>query len=1285
MLKISNRPSDHYDSKNSNTVEEELFNRGPRQEESIREGIIDIRDPQQCPNKPEINWLSTLLPAVVTITISVLMSTFMGSSRMMMYTIPMTLAGIVVSVATYMSQVKKYKKTVQENFETDLKYYEDTEQEIIQLRNEQLRIMNESDPETKKCVEIVQNRDEKLWARRPDDTDFGSFRIGSGPVSFKTELSYDKHPIELNRGELWVKPKKLHDEYSLIDNAPVTYDLYNNQICGVVGNHDSVKELISNIILQLATQHSYIELKIILVADAADDEYFKWVKSLPHLNGGVSFYASTPESTNTLLELLCDQLQQRETERSAKKTYGQEEQFLPFLVFIFQQPEYLSKDDIITKYLFYRKNLGVGVIMTARKSAELPSECVDIVELSGHEGDVYNKKDSSKKRHFTIDYVSRKAHGQFCNAIRNLRTNDVNFEQAIPLSYSFFEMLGVKNGDELTDTFLEKRWEKANILKSLAAPIGVKQKGKKQDLDVFQNIHGPHGLIAGVVRSGKSELILSYILSIASSYHPHDVSFFVIDFKSEMPAKMLLIPHMRGLVKDITGSEDGGKRELIRNLKSISAEITYRKQLFNKAGTKNIDEYNRAFPLKDAEHPPIPHLIIIVDEFAQAKQQFPEFIPDLVSACRVGGSFGIHLILATQTPSGQVDQQIDTNSNFRISLRLLDASTSNEVIKHPDAAFIKNVGRAYLYVGGVNTLDQFQSAYCGAPDPITPSLTQMDSVIEWVERYCKKNKIKTLPPLCLPRLQSQICYTKYMDSIEKDLLKVRIGIYDAIDRHEQPDLYLGLSKCNTEIIGASLYGKTNLIQVIIRGLCDRYSPDDVNIYLVGLTTPFYQYYTGLPHIGGIISSYDDEMVSNTFKFLNEEISRRRILLSRKGVSSLLEYRKAGFNDIPYIVLLIDNYSALCSQYFSDEDLLLPILSDGAQLGISIVFTNTQTKGISIQYDSFISKRIALFCNASSSATIEYSNLFGYTKESIDNLPGRCMVKEGDNLYEGQIFLAFEGEREIDRSSRIKDYVKQMMDRYPNNKAKAIPCVPEDLTLCKLYDMPGSVSRRDGFAIGIDYNTITQVALPIKSQFMLALVEKADNHKTNYIKVLLDDISQNMGARTSKVYIIDSDDKLAQYKDLPYVEKYSGDASDIFSVLDIVQSELKVRVSDNDQENQLSAESDIPLLVVIINNSKALNLLAGSAAAMRQYEEISDDYRGRGVMFVFSDIKKTTGGNAMLRKIKEERKALIFDSFKDNIPFFDDYHRNRTSLGATDAFYLNDDKLIRIKLARSGEE
>ena len=155
-----------------------------------------------------------------------------------------------------------------------------------------------------------------------------------------------------------------------------------------------------------------------------------------------------------------------------------------------------------------------------------------------------------------------------------------------------------------------------------------------------------------------------------------------------------------------------------RTLVSIQSELTRRQTKFNEArdylGESTIDIYKyQKFFREGKLNEPMPHLFIVCDEFAELKQQQPDFMDNLISAARIGRSLGVHLILATQKPSGVVNDQIWSNTKFRVCLKVASPGDSSEIIKCPDAASIKQAGRFYLQVGQNEIFVLGQSGYCG--------------------------------------------------------------------------------------------------------------------------------------------------------------------------------------------------------------------------------------------------------------------------------------------------------------------------------------------------------------------------------------------------------------------------------------------------------------------------------------------------------------------------------------------------------------------------------------------
>ena len=199
------------------------------------------------------------------------------------------------------------------------------------------------------------------------------------------------------------------------------------------------------------------------------------------------------------------------------------------------------------------------------------------------------------------------------------------------------------------------------------------------------------------------------------NYSPEDAAFVLIDYKGGGMANVFEgLPHIAGMITNLSDAESGELDSGLtrRACSSLKSEVRRRQAVFKEYGVNHIDAYSRLYR-EGRTNIPMPHLIIISDEFAELKKEQPDFIKELVSISRVGRSLGVHLILATQKPSGVVDDEIQGNSRFRICLRVQDKQDSTGMIMRPDAAFITEAGRAFLQIGNDEIFEEFQSGYSG--------------------------------------------------------------------------------------------------------------------------------------------------------------------------------------------------------------------------------------------------------------------------------------------------------------------------------------------------------------------------------------------------------------------------------------------------------------------------------------------------------------------------------------------------------------------------------------------
>lgn len=1254
-----------------------LYKRSPRLKASCPTKIIEIAPPPPAERKPEMNWLSTLLPAFSTVGIAFIMVTFTSNMMMLIYSLPMTAMGLILSFVNYSKQKKKYVTQGDLRLEKYSEHLDSVVEEIEQHQFEQLRALEASDPDIQMCLTIASNLDRRLWQRRATDDDFLSVRLGHGQIASAADIRFTKRGLSLEEDELAARPQQIFDKYHMVDGAPITCNILRGQVCGIVGSRSDAITLLNNILLQLITHHCYTDLKLALIYDKEDAKKIEWTKSLPHTlddEGAACFAATTKPEATELFKLFLEPIKSRKYLREAEDTFGAPSTLLPYYLFVLLQPAYLDKSNPINEYLLRSRDLSAGMIMVVDSVAQLPSECNLIIEIDQGKGLVYSKENASAKKQFSIDKTKAGDYEAFSQALKSVRCEVETVSTALPKSLSFYEMLGI---DNIKHWDLSTRWSQSNIIDTMAAPLGVMESGDILELDLHEKAHGPHGLVAGTTGSGKSEVLLSFLLSLAMHYPPCEVGFVIIDFKGGGMANQLEnLPHMLGAITNIEG------REIVRSLAFIKAELLTRQRLFSECGVSNISDYIRKYREGGIERP-MPHLLIIVDEFAELKAQQPEFMDELISAARIGRSLGIHLILATQKPAGQVNEQIWSNSKFRLCLKVASAEDSREVIKSTQAFNIKEPGRAYLQVGNNEVFELFQSGYSGVL--VDKDYTQLSAAIDHIAQHCKENGIERLPSICLPALPTTIgAPSTYTPTEFGEFL---LGVMDDPEQQRQEAIGLNIFRNNTLVIGTAQMGKTSLIQSMIKQTSTSYSPKEVNLYIIDLGAMILRVFENLNHVGGVVTALDTEKIKNLFKLLWEEIDHRKKLFSKEGFSSFASYRESTDDpQLAQIVVFLDNLSVFRDVFDeSMEDMLLRLLREGLTYGISFVITNPQTNGISYKYLSSIATRVAFTCND----TGEYSFLFERCRMEPKNVPGRVLISADKKIYEVQAFLAFEGENEAERNRSIREFISQMNAENSGLSAKPIPSVPDHLDGSYLAENYPNIQANSELAFAIDYATVDYVSLNSSDQFILALTGRNTQAKDAFVQALLQDMEMNYYKRPVSLYILDGfERKLKNYKDAPFVLKYSNSADYLAEIMDDLLDELKDRMNQL-ESGDISSLEEKPWIIVVVNNKRALEALGENRDAQDLFNEISKKYSTMKILFLLSDVEDAginSSAPTILRKIRDDKKILYFGSLKD-IKLVDVYSSSARTLGdlsaEDDAFLLKREDISRVKVMQGG--
>jgi len=1258
-----------------------LFKRSPRLKLEIPTGEIEIQAPPTIGFKPEIDKLGMFMPLIVTVGIAVLISVIMKNPYMMLYSLPMQLVSGFMSFRSYKKQTSKYQDQENLRLKKYNEHLENAVEVIEEKREEQISAMVLADPDTKTCFKIAENIERRLWERRPSDVDFACIRVGTGDVEFSLNIKVPKSSFAIEEDELKQRPQEIYDKFNMVKDVPITCSLPEYQICGIIGNHNKTLQLVKNMIVQATTHHSHEEVRLVVICDEKDSEELSWVRQLPHIlddDGKFSSFTTTKEEAVSLFRNYEKILKSRKMELESDNSYGSKVLAIPYYIFVITAPGFLAKNNPITDYLFRNKELrlGVGVLFVVDDIVQLPPECELIIEYN-KEWNLYNKNNVSHKQQFIIDKTDGASFAKYGNALNKIRCESTDTKNAIPKNYSFYEMLGIDSAAELD---IESNWERADVINTVSAPLGIYGQRELLYLDLHERSHGPHGLVAGKTGSGKSEVMLSYLVAMATRYSPYEVEFLIIDFKGGgMSDRLVKLPHLNATITNIDGSSDGDIDEKVikRSLASIKAESLNRQRLLAEAGAIDISDYLEKYKQNKVSHP-LPHLIIVVDEFAELKQNYPEFMKELISTSRIGRSLGMHLILATQTPAGVVDEQIWSNSNFKLSLMVNDESGSNAVLKSPLAARITDPGRGYLKVGNGEVFELFQSGYSGAKVSGRggEDVTQLEAVINEISSYCNSRGIERLPSICPPPLSHKIMFDDELMK-EKTDSDIPLGMYDDIDNQYQGVFNLDVFNQNTFIIGSARSGKSNVLQVIIKSLMSNQTPKDVNIYILDFSTGFMKIFESSNHVGGVVTKAEDEKLKNLIKLINRQIEIRKRKFLEIGVSSFSSYKESGRNDLPQMVLIIDNFISLKELYFNDNDELINICQNGLSYGISVIATNAGTNSLNYKYLPNFAQKIALYCNDS----MEYNALFEHCDMRIQSTVGRCIVEHNTQFYECQSFLAYAGDKEFERSENIRKHIAEENSKH-NSVAIKIPEIPEVVTVSFIKDNYPAPEEKSQIALGVDYSSVEPLLLDVRALGTLAIVGRAKMGKKNFLSYFVSCL-ENLNDISSDVYVIDNLNRnLAFMKNCSIVKQYEFMPEPSANIITGIEAELK-----NRYETVATGDVDVfsyNTIVLIINGNDTIETISADSGLLNLYKNITGKYKNMGVCVILSDIENvniTFSSPEIIRKAKEDRNMLFFEDMSNmkllDMPF-DVVRKYKKPLNVGECYRIKGNDCYKVK-------
>ncbi|MFC8308685.1 FtsK/SpoIIIE domain-containing protein [Streptomyces olivaceus] len=983
------------------------YNRPPRLRPPQRQTSFRLPSPPREYEARPLPWLMALTPLVGAVIAVAVFGRW--------YYLIMAGLSPILLFANYFNDKKhgrkSHAKQVKEYEEQKERIEKDARDALVAERDDRRQAI----PDPAVVLSVGTGPRTRLWERRRTDRDHLLVRVGTGQLASEVVLD-DPEQDDHRRQVTWK-----------IKDAPVALSLRTLGVVGIAGPGDSARSLGRWAVAQTAALHSPMDVQFYVLSENSAQSGWDWVRWLPHSkpSGGQDvnvLIGTDAETVGARIGELTQILDARKKAAEQKGGGAQGSSFSdPDIVVVWDGSRRLRSLPGVVRLLREGPAVSMFAVCLDAEERFLPGECQAFVvaepmaEESGrpqpdeqvqpaqqvvggfpsfqawHTGAPAEAEQRARTEKLRLrveeagveritdvrpDFVTSAWCLRLARAMSALR--DISGETEDSALPGASRLLDVLQLEPPTADAIGARWRMGG--QSTMAVIGESYDGP---FGIDMRKDGPHGLIAGTTGSGKSELLQTIVAALAVANTPENMTFVLVDYKGGSAFKdCVKLPHTVGMVTDLDA------HLVERALESLGAELKRREHILAAADAKDIEDYQDLVK-RDPSHAPVPRLLIVIDEFASMVRDLPDFVTGLVNIAQRGRSLGIHLLLATQRPSGVVSPEIRANTNLRIALRVTDGGESSDVIDSPEAGHIsKNTpGRAYVRLGH-SSLVPFQSGRVGgrrpgAADPaalapwvgalgwedlgraaLTKPKTEAredDEVTDLkvlVDAVRDANRSLGIPAQHSPWLPA-LDETLLLDDIDAPVLAgaapgklppAPFGIEDLpSDQARRPVVVDFASFGHLMIGGAPRSGRSQVLRTIAGSLARTHSVADVHLYGIDCGNGALNALTRLPHCGAVVGRNQTERVVRLVNRLKGELSRRQDLLADAGFADIGEQRASVAEDerLPHIVVLLDRWEGWVPtlgevDHGSLTDELQTMMREGASVGIHLVLTGDRT-------------------------------------------------------------------------------------------------------------------------------------------------------------------------------------------------------------------------------------------------------------------------------------------------------------------------------------------------------
>ena len=663
-----------------------------------------------------------------------------------------------------------------------------------------------NDSTTVTARRAIEERTSDLWARRGSHPDGFAVSIGLGSIAWAPILDDSRGPSPA---------MSALSSTTLLPDLPLVADFGAACRLAVRGANDRAQATIRSIVLQLAANCGPADVRFVVVTH--EPARWHWLEPLPHTMtpSGLVAVVAEPDLLDTVAEFdVAPHLH---------------------LVVITDAPELLAaRTSPLRRVVTSDRSTALAVLVDTEDG--IPHVCSSLLDLCGPMKARWHAEAAlaSLPVESLSCGISERSATRLVKCLSGLVDPEDPMSSAgnIPHEVSMLSLLSSHEPAAIAASWV------ANGTDPLPRTvIGLAADGVV-DIDLVRD--GPHTLIAGTTGAGKSELLRSLVVGLAVASSPEHLTFVLIDYKGGSTFDACTeLPHVVGIVTDLD------EHLANRALRSLHAEVRRRERLLRGVGAADLPAYRRLAPGQV-----LPRLVVVIDEFAALVTEQPVFLHSLVDIAQRGRSLGVHLILATQRPSGVISDDIRANTNLRLALRLHDAADAIDVVGDRAPASIRRglAGRAVMRLGPDEVLT-FQTARCTTP--LQTGGTELDALVAAIRGAATLVGARpTVSPWLAP-LPAQLPVDP------QDVARGIVGQVDDPDQQRVVPLMWNRSDGNLLMIGSAGSGVTSAL--ILLGTVAATDDSGCHLYVIdGRGDQRLEGFASSPSCGGVVRLHERE-------------------------------------------------------------------------------------------------------------------------------------------------------------------------------------------------------------------------------------------------------------------------------------------------------------------------------------------------------------------------------------------------------------------------------------------